>query len=397
MLSCDLTYIRFLTGDSTYNDVATQAILFQTGPDNDFEPTNQTRTEGNDDQAFWAFAAMTAAELKFPDPPKESPQWLALAQAVFNRQAERWDTDNCGGGLRWQFNPLNNGYNLKNTVSNGCFFLLASRLARYTQNDTYAQWANKTYDWMQSTGLIDSNSAAVYDSISFSPGVCPNSPIGKIEWTYNMGAMIGGSAFMWNKTQDETWKTRINNFLTHTQQTFFSEKYGGGKIMAEYACEPQGNCNADQRSFKAYLARWLALTAQLAPFTQTQIVPWLQNSAEGAAKVCDGDGANTVCGRTWYADSNDGTIDVGNQITAMSIVQSNLILNVAAPVDQSGGTSQGNPSAGGGKDENNVPDIALRRITTADKAGAWILTTVALGLMAFAVLFIVVDGDISTM
>lgn len=90
------------TGDESYNNITTQAMLFQVGPRNDYMPPNQTKTEGNDDQGFWGMAAMTAAEDKFPNPPPDQPQWLALAQAVFNLQAQRWDTTTCGGGLRWQ-------------------------------------------------------------------------------------------------------------------------------------------------------------------------------------------------------------------------------------------------------------------------------------------------------
>jgi len=47
-------------------------------------------------------AAMTAAETNFQNPPPDQPQWLALAQAVFNTQASRWDDTSCGGGLKWQ-------------------------------------------------------------------------------------------------------------------------------------------------------------------------------------------------------------------------------------------------------------------------------------------------------
>ena len=35
----------YYTGDSTYNDVVTQGLLAQVGPDNDFMPPNQTKTE----------------------------------------------------------------------------------------------------------------------------------------------------------------------------------------------------------------------------------------------------------------------------------------------------------------------------------------------------------------
>lgn len=37
------------TGDETYVDVTYQALQHQVGDDNDFMPTNQTSTEGNDE------------------------------------------------------------------------------------------------------------------------------------------------------------------------------------------------------------------------------------------------------------------------------------------------------------------------------------------------------------
>jgi hypothetical protein len=65
---------------------------------------------------------MTAAELNFPNPPSNQPQWLALAQAVINTQIPRLD-DLCGGGLRWQAFPFLNGYSYKIAISNGCLIL----------------------------------------------------------------------------------------------------------------------------------------------------------------------------------------------------------------------------------------------------------------------------------
>lgn len=100
MFGALVDYWRY-TGDSTYSDIVSQAMLWQASPTKDFQPRNQTSTEGNDDQVFWAITALMAAETGFPDPPPENPQWLALAQAVFNQQADRWDDQYCGGGLRW--------------------------------------------------------------------------------------------------------------------------------------------------------------------------------------------------------------------------------------------------------------------------------------------------------
>ena len=113
------TYIDYwhLTGDTSYNHVVTQGMLHQVGPDRDYQPPNHTASLGNDDQGFWGMSAMLAAETKFPNPPDTEPQWLALAQAVFNTQTgeERHD-ETCNGGLRWQIPPTNAGYNYKNSA-----------------------------------------------------------------------------------------------------------------------------------------------------------------------------------------------------------------------------------------------------------------------------------------
>ena len=184
----------YYTGDTTYNDVTSQALLFQVGPDKDFMPPNQTTTEGNDDQGFWAMAAMSAAELNFPDPPADQPQWLALAQAVFNSQAARWDTTTCAGGLRWQIFTFNSGYDYKNSISNGCFFNVAARLARYTGNSTYADWAEKTYDWVTSVGLM-SPTYQIFDGTDDTQN-CTS--LNHIQWTYNAGVYLLGAATMYN-------------------------------------------------------------------------------------------------------------------------------------------------------------------------------------------------------
>ena len=184
----------YYTGDDTYNDVTTQAMLFQVGPENDYMTPNQTKTTGNDDQGFWGMAAMSAAEVKFPNPPANKPQWLALAQAVFNSQALRWDTEYCGGGLRWQVFTFNTGYNYKNTISNGVFFNIASRLAVYTNNETYAEWANKVYDWQSHTGLMTSE-YHFYDG-AHTDFNCTD--INKVQWTYNAGVFLHGAAAMYN-------------------------------------------------------------------------------------------------------------------------------------------------------------------------------------------------------
>ena len=55
---------------------------------------------------------------------------------------------------------------------------------------------------------------------------------------------------------DDYWTQRVVNILNATNIYFDP---GHNNIMYEVACEPYGKCDIDQRSFKAYLARWLTV------------------------------------------------------------------------------------------------------------------------------------------
>ena len=194
----------YYTGDPSYNQATIEAIDWQAGTDGEFMPSTKTKDEGNDDQVFWAFASMSAAELKFPAPQSGFPTWTAMSQAVFNLQAERWDPDNCGGGLRWQIQPLNQGYDYKNIASNGGFFQLASRLARYTGNETYAQWADKMWTWIDNSALLNKNNPIAW-KVNDGAGIeadCgdPN----PAQYSYNYGILLGGLAFIYNHVSRTT-------------------------------------------------------------------------------------------------------------------------------------------------------------------------------------------------
>lgn len=186
----------YYTGDSQYNDITTQAMLYQVGDKDNYEPSNVTAQLGNDDQAFWAMSALTAAEYNFPNPPPNQPQWLHLAQAVFQRQTTRWANNECKvqGGLRWQIFPFNGGYDYVNSISNGCFFNMGARLGKYTGNQTYIEWAEKTWDWSVAVGLIDSK-YRVWDGTDSRNGCIDQN---NLQWTYNVGVYLYGAATMWN-------------------------------------------------------------------------------------------------------------------------------------------------------------------------------------------------------
>jgi mannan endo-1,6-alpha-mannosidase len=139
---------------------------------------------------------LDAAELGFPNPPAGSPSWLGLAQAVFNTQVPRWETSTCGGGLRWQIYPFNAGYDYKNCISTGGFFQLASRLARYTGNQTYADWAEKSYTWLYNSNIFEKKQGPyIWDGVHMDDNC--TAPL-NVLWTYNAGTMLMGAAYMYN-------------------------------------------------------------------------------------------------------------------------------------------------------------------------------------------------------
>ena len=161
-------------------------------------PNNQSKNEGNDDQVFWAFTMMSAAEYNFPAPPDDKPGWLAMVQSVFNQFVKRYTKEvqdgNCKGGMRWQIYPWLNGWTYKNTASNGGLFHLGARLAMFTRNDTYAEWAEKAYDWMNDSALLEDD-GTINDGMSMATNP-PCKEADKTPWTYNYGMMIAGAAYV---------------------------------------------------------------------------------------------------------------------------------------------------------------------------------------------------------
>ncbi|KAL7948401.1 glycosyl hydrolase family 76 domain-containing protein [Trichoderma barbatum] len=376
----------YYTGDDTYNDIVTQALLFQVGEDQDYMPRNQTRTEGNDDQGFWGLTVMSAAEYNYPDPPADQPQWLALAQAVFNTQAARWETQHCGGGLRWQIFTWNAGYDYKNSISQACFFALGARLALYTGNQSYADWAEKTWDWMVNVNLINTTDWSVYDGI----GANNCTDITIYQFSYNVGGMILGASAMYNLTESRKWKDRLDHLLQGSNVFFTGPK---NDIMYEAACETVHSCNTDEQSFKAYLTRWLTMMTKWAPHTYNTIMPKLRASSLAAARLCQGGDNKRMCGLIWWNGTTyDNTTGVGQQMASMEIVLSNLILNSSAPVTaNNGGTSKGNPG-GGGSDTGRIQPSGpgYKPINGGDRFGAAILTVfvavTVIGTIAFVCL-----------
>ncbi|ODV62954.1 glycoside hydrolase family 76 protein [Ascoidea rubescens DSM 1968] len=360
--------------NNTYEELIYDALMHQRGDNNDYIPANQSLTEGNDDQGFWGFAVLEAVEKNFTNPPEDEPGWLALTQAIFNTMEARWDTEYCNGGLRWQIFTWNNGYNYKNTISNGCLFNIAARLARYTKNETYVEVAERVFDWLIEVEFINITGTDYYinDGGTVEHN-CTDFTI--FEWTYNFAVFISGCAYLYNFTEDQKWLTHLDGLIESATVNFFSNN-----IMYEAACQPSGSCNTDQRSFKSVFSRMLSHASILAPTTYDAIRPLIESSAAGAALSCTGGTSGHSCGTNWLIGSNDGNFGLGEQMCALEIIINLLAPSMDQPLTNvTGGTSRGDSSAG----LSTISDKYFAQndlvITAGDKAGAGVLTAVSLG------------------
>ncbi|EPS38027.1 hypothetical protein H072_8252 [Dactylellina haptotyla CBS 200.50] len=354
---------------------------------------NENVTIGNDDQGFWSIMSMDAVERVFPETVTQKEKragFLEITQTVHNLQVERWD-DVCGGGLRWQLINVKNGYEYKNTISNGLFFQQSARLARYTKNATYADWAEKTYKWLRATKIIRDD---FYINDGASAPYCTT--FSTERWTYNYGVVLAGCAAMYNFTDGSAyWKEQIDKILEATYATFFDQETGAIK---EIQCQDTNTCDSDQRSFKAYLIRWMGYTAQVATYTYDDIMPRLRKNAQLAAATCTGQPGGTACGQKWNVGAGwDGQYGLGEQINALEAIQN--IAPYVAPVGkvfdgQNGGQSVSNPGGMGSGNRGGIrnrgpqyvqywlPNYSIR---TGDRAGAAILTIGLVCILGFGV------------
>ncbi|KAL8682885.1 MAG: hypothetical protein Q9186_001131 [Xanthomendoza sp. 1 TL-2023] len=317
------------TGDEQYNRLAIDLLAGSIGAN----PPLST-----DDQGSWALGAMSAAESDFPlKPLNGTPTWLGYAQRIFDVQVAQWDTQTCNGGVRWLFSPDGqsaNGYNYKNSITNGILFQLAARLARYTGNQTYVEWANTAWDWTTSVNLITSD-YRVYDGVDTQDNCTKPVPL---QWSYTAGVFLYGSAVMYNVTNaNPQWQNHTQSLFSRMAVDFFkldSESARGAplKVMVEVACESQSTCNYAQYGYKGLTAPWMGATIRTAPFLADSIAPALQDSAKAAIRHCSSKFNGVVCGSNWADTTNSKAYGFGPQLSAFGVLISNLASNSTPPV-----------------------------------------------------------------
>ena len=368
-----IDYYHFCQLDNdTLQELILTGMYHQAGEEYNYIPSNQSLTEGNDDQGIWGMAIMQAAERNLTN-PSEDHSWISLTQAVFNTMNARWDDQHCGGGLRWQIFTWNSGYDYKNTISNGILFNLAARLGRYLDNETYFEIAEKTWNWLTDVGFYtqEEGNLVVYDGAKIPD--CQED-ITKLRWSYNYGVLLSGCAYIYNATEDEVWKERSMATIEAAISYFQTDQ-----VMAEVTCSTADRCNEDQRSFRSLFARSLALTSVLIPETQSLMGEFLARSAQGAAQSCSGGSDGVTCGHDWHVNGWDEKFGLGEQMSALLVILANVYPQFAPPLTVETGASN-DTDYQAGMDTPDHENQNKLNIETKDKAGAAVLTAVVLVL-----------------
>lgn len=166
--------------------------------------------------------------------------------------------------------------------------------------------------------------------------------------------------------------------------------------IIELSCETPATilCKTDMLSFKGYTHRWMASTAQLAPFTRDTIMRVLRNSTTAAINSCKGPlHSGRACGFRWTTGGYDGLTGAGQEMNVLAALSSLLVdfqgdddknTRKGAPLTgETGGTSKGDPHAGTGKGADD-PTHLTREMTRGDRVGAWFLTVFTLGTIVAA-------------
>jgi hypothetical protein len=181
---------------------ATHTTRYLGAVDNTFNKANKAYgirnflNDSNDDEGWWAEAWIDAYDLT------KRPQYLGMAETIFEDMTTQWDSTTCGGGVWWSKDLKNSPY--KNAITNELFLEIAASLANRESDGRrkaqYLAWAQKEWQWFSASGMINAGNLINDGLDAANPAACTNN--NGTTWTYNQGVILGGLAELWAATHD---------------------------------------------------------------------------------------------------------------------------------------------------------------------------------------------------
>lgn len=372
-------------GNCTYANQTASGIISQAGPDNDFSAVSPGNDDALWWGLTCISAAEYGFPVP-EEGPSTDWLCLAknVFSSVISRWQP--DMCGPGkGGIGWQVSTTSSGHEYKNAITQGLAFQLAARLAAITKERQYEVWANKIFDVSLQAGLIDNatyqvsdgvhapgcsdvgderwsynvavfmygaavmhrhtcprswnpysfgndsaplhniteeSPASVYRNVSAptpsqSPGSCSSNTTSAPP--YKMTGSVFASADR-NGSAPTDWLLHVEGFISAARSNFAKNN---SHILYEQRCEDSGTCNTDQQTFKAYLARWMGMTATLLPETRDRIMEVLNASAKAAIEVVNAGPNKNVASLKWTegrAGYNESSVGVGAQLGVVEVV-----------------------------------------------------------------------------
>lgn len=214
----------------------------------------------NDDMLWLANASMRAYNAT------EDPEYLEVAEYLWDEIRLSWSDDVLGGGITWKKDtPFQ-----KNAVSNGPAAILGARLYEEGQDPEDLEWALKIYEW-ETNNLVDPESGLVWDGVKLENG----EPVVNKDWifTYNIGTYIGAGVRLFQITGDQKY---LDNAVKTAHSMMTSPKLTTEGVLRN---EGQG----DGGLFKGILVRYLTELIQepaVSEADREEFVEFLQFNAE---------------------------------------------------------------------------------------------------------------------
>jgi predicted alpha-1,6-mannanase (GH76 family) len=163
---------------------------------------------------------------------------------------DSWTDQPCNGGVFWS-----REYSYKNAITNELYFSAAARLFKITGNSTFLDRATKTLNWLQSSGMIQSNFQIV-DGLA--NATCKAQ--GAV-YTYNQGVLLGGLAEL-GAVSNATYKSELITLgenIANAVSTLMTDSNG---ILTEANC-------GDGALFKGIYTRYLRYFLDIAQPSST--------------------------------------------------------------------------------------------------------------------------------
>jgi mannan endo-1,6-alpha-mannosidase len=231
--------VKAYTNSTQYEKIVHKGLRRVDELSNAYEPE-----PSYDDMAWYGLAYARVFEVFNYSNNKE---FLKTSMDIFDWNWKRgWDTNttkgSCNGGF-W----FDNSNVFKGTITNVLMIQLGAKLYRLTGNSSFLERANQTYNFIARTGLIDSSTGVVYDSVDLT--TC-HADVGGTVWTYTQGITLAGLQEL-NRTHEakQVADGTLSHFICSDEDD----------ILTEISCENRtgSTCNEDQVLFKGIFVRSL--------------------------------------------------------------------------------------------------------------------------------------------